>query len=71
VLAVVAGLVTGAAIFGVVAVVARHFVPEIAYGAGRWTVPGTVLVALLLGAVSAWLPLRRLRSVYPGEVFRP
>ncbi len=68
---VVCGLGAGVLVYACAALVARSVMPEIAFAAGPWTVPATVLGALVLGMLAAWLPLWKLRRVYPGEVFRP
>lgn len=65
------GLAAGVVIFGASAVVFRRLIPEITFGVAPWVVLSTAGVALVLGLAAAWLPIHRLRRVYPGEVFRP
>lgn len=70
-LAVTAGLAAGALLFAVAAPLFQRLVPEIAYGFAPWIGGATVGLAALLGLFAAWLPIRRLRSIWPGEAFRP
>lgn len=70
-LAVAAGLAAGALLFAVAAPLFQRLVPEIAYGFAPWIGWATAGVAALLGLAAAWLPIRRLRSIWPGEAFRP
>lgn len=47
-----------------------RLVPELALDL-TLPIAGAVLTAMvLLGVVGAWLPIRKLRGIYPGEVFR-
>lgn len=69
--AVLAGLAAGVALYGLLAPAFARLVPEIAYGFAPWIAWGTALAAAALGLAAAWLPIHRLRSVWPGEAFRP
>ncbi len=70
-LAVAAGLAAGGLLFALAAPLFQHLVPEIAYGFAPWIAWTTAGAAALLGLAAAWLPIRRLRTIWPGEAFRP
>jgi len=70
-LAVGAGLAGGALLLVLSAPLFRRLVPEIAFGFAPWIAVVTVGGATLLGLAAAWLPVRRLRRVWPAEAFRP
>lgn len=70
-LAVAAGVVAGGLLYAIAAPLFRLAVPEVAYGFAVWMGAAIGAGAAALGLVAAWLPVRRLRSIWPGEAFRP
>lgn len=70
-LAVLSGLVAGAFLFLLATPVFHRLVPEITFGLAPWIVATTAGTAVVLGLAAAWLPIRRLRRVWPAEAFRP
>lgn len=68
---VAAGIGGGLALYTVSVPLLRVLVPELATQLEPATVAFTGMGALVLGALASWFPIRRLRDVYPGEVFRP
>jgi putative ABC transport system permease protein len=69
-LAVMGGLVFGTLAYALAAPLLRRLVPETALAISP-TIAATVgLTALLMGLIGSWLAIRKLRWIYPGEVFR-
>ncbi len=65
------GILVGFAIYGLALPVLRLAVPDLPAALGPGTAAATVFGAVVLGGLAALLPIRRLRRVHPGEVFRP
>lgn len=67
--------VSGGVLFGIIVYLAcapliQYFVPVVVLSLPLISVLGVAIVALLLGCLSALLPLRRVERIYPAELFR-
>lgn len=67
--------VSGGVLFGILlylscAPLIQYFVPVVVLSLPLISILGVAIVALLLGCLSALLPLRRVERIYPAELFR-
>jgi putative ABC transport system permease protein len=68
--AVATGLAFGALAYAVGVPILTWLVPEIALAMTLPIALSVALAALAIGGAGAWLPIRKLRQIYPAEVFR-
>lgn len=68
--AVLGGLVVGMVAFFIAVPLAGKFAPAVPLSLSAITVVVVSSVALAVGAIAALLPLRRIASIHPAEVFR-
>jgi putative ABC transport system permease protein len=68
--AVAAGLGFGALAYAAGVPILTLLVPEIALAMTLPVALTVTLAALAIGAAGSWLPIRKLRHIYPAEVFR-
>jgi putative ABC transport system permease protein len=69
-IAVMYGFGVGLLLFALVKPLLLRLAPEITLLTPPSTVGLVLLGALVLGLLGSWLPLRKLRGIYPAEVFR-